>query len=956
MTPHEFIAKWQASELKERSAPQEHFIDLCRLLGEATPAEADPTGETYCFERGARKDTGGDGWADVWKRHHFAWEYKGRRADLDAAFGQLRQYALALENPPLLIVSDMRRFRIRTNWTNSVSKTYELDLDALADAGTRDQLKWAFSDPERLRPGETRQSLTERAAASFATVAQALRDRDHDPHRVAHFVNRLVFCMFADDVGLLPDHMFTRMLEQARRAPHRFTDLAATLFRGMAKGGLVGIEPIDWFNGGLFDDDEVLPLERSDVDAVLAASKLDWSEIDPSILGTLFERGLDPGKRAQLGAHYTDRDKIMLIVEPVVIRPWLGEWAAEKAGIAEELQRAEAAKSLAARTKRRNEAERRYRAFLNRLRAFTVLDPACGSGNFLYLALQALKDLEHRVQFEAEALGFQRAFPEISPANVKGIEINPYAAELARVSVWIGEIQWMRRNGFSEARDPILKPLDTIECRDAIMAPDYTEPDWPEADAVIGNPPFLGYSPQRETLGDDYTDAMRRLYQGAIPAFADLVCYWFQKAGKLIACNKIARAGLVATNSIRGGRNRTVLDRLVQDTVVFDAWSDEPWVVDGAAVRVSLVCFGRQGTEADNRLNGTRTSHINADLTAAGADLTTARRLAGNRSAAFIGGMKKGSFDIPGDLARTWLRMPANPNDRTNADVLKPWMNGMDLTRRPAGKWIIDFGHAMTEAEAALYEAPFEYIAQHVKHVREQNRRDDLRLAWWRHDRSGQTMFERLAVLPRYIATARVAKHRLFVWLDTGVCPDGQLVVIARDDDTTFGILHSRFHELWSLRLGTSLEDRPRYTPTTTFETFPFPAGLTPDGPAADYAADPQAAAITAAATRLVELRDRWLNPPEWVEWVDEPVTGYPKRPVPRDEDAAKALKKRTLTNLYNTRPRWLTDAHTTLDAAVAAAYGWPADITDDDALRQLLALNRDRVCCREVRAGNSPE
>ena len=327
MTPHEFIAKWRAAELKERSASQEHFIDLCRLLGEQTPAEADPTGDTYCFERGARKDTGGDGWADVWKRHHFAWEYKGKRADLNAAFGQLRLYALALENPPLLIVSDMLRFRIRTNWTNCVSKTHEISLDDLADAATRDRLKWVFSDPERLRPGETRQSLTEQAAQSFATLAQSLRERGHDPHVVAHFVNRLVFCMFADDVGLLPDHMFTRMLEQAQRTPAHFAELAGDLFRVMASGGRVGFETVDRFNGGLFDDDTALTLERSDIDTVLAASRLDWSEIDPSILGTLFERGLDPGKRAQLGAHYTDRDKIMLLVEPVVIRPWLAEWA-----------------------------------------------------------------------------------------------------------------------------------------------------------------------------------------------------------------------------------------------------------------------------------------------------------------------------------------------------------------------------------------------------------------------------------------------------------------------------------------------------------------------------------------------------------------------------------------------------------------------------------------------------
>ena len=577
MTPYEFIAKWRASTLTERSASHQHFLDLCELLDEPKPAEADPTGEAYCFERGARKETGGDVWADVWKRHHFAWEYKGKHANLNAAFGQLRLYALALENPPLLIVSDMLRFRIRTNWTNCVSKTYEFGLDDLADAATRDRLKWAFSDPERLRPGETRQALTERVAASFATLAQSLRERGHDAHAVAHFVNRLVFCMFADDVGLLPDHMFTRMLEQAQRTPAQFAVLADDLFGVMATGGRVGFETVDWFNGGLFDDAAALPLEQSDIRTVLAASRLDWSQIDPSILGTLFERGLDPGKRTQLGAHYTDRDKIMLLVEPVVIRPWLAEWAAERAEIATGLESTEAAKSPTARTKRRNEAQRRYRAFLNRLRAFTVLDPACGSGNFLYLALQALKDLEHRVQLEAEALGLERAFPEIGPANVKGIEINPYAAELARVSVWIGEIQWMRRNGFAAARDPILKPLDTIECRDAIVAPDGTEPDWPKADVVIGNPPFLGDKLLIRHLGNDYVSRLRKTYASRLPAQADLVCYWFEKAATQIRADKATRAGLVATNSIRGGANRRALDAATDAGRIVEAWSDEPW-------------------------------------------------------------------------------------------------------------------------------------------------------------------------------------------------------------------------------------------------------------------------------------------------------------------------------------------------------------------------------------------
>ena len=940
MEAQEFIAKWRASELKESSAAHEHFIDLCRLLGEPTPAEDDPSGTRYCFERGARKDTGGRGWADVWKRHCFAWEYKGKHKDLDAAFNQLRQYALALENPPLLIVSDMARFRIYTNWTNSVSVRHEFALEDLADAAVRDKLKWAMSDPERLRPGESRQALTERAATAFAALAQALRARGHDPQQVAHFVNRLVFCMFAEDVGLLPNDMFTRMLDHSRRRPQDFAAMARELFGAMAAGGRVGFETVAWFNGGLFDSDDALALTREEIETTLEAAALDWSEIDPSILGTLFERGLDPAKRSQLGAHYTDRDKIMQIIEPIVTRPWLKEWEKARAEISLRLERADMAASTAGRTRQRGQAERTLRDFLEKLRAFTVLDPACGSGNFLYLALHALKDLEHRVQLEAESMGLQRAFPAVGPANVKGIEINPYAAELARVSVWIGEIQWMRRNGFSGARDPILDPLDTIECRDAILNPDGSEPDWPAADAVIGNPPFLGGKLLRSTMGGSYVESLQRLYGARIHGEADLVCHWFDKAQRLVADDKIARAGLVATNSIRGGRNRPVLDRIVEQSAIYDAWSDERWVVDGAAVRVSLVCFAGRDDGFQDFLNGKNVSHINADLTSGIVDLTKAKRLLRNDNVAFMGDTKNGPFDISGEMARKWLCLPSNPNGRLNADILKPWVNGRDLTRRSAGKWIVDFGTSMEATEAALYEAPYAFIAENVKPARERNRNKKIREFWWRHEAPRPVMWKSLEGLSRYIATPTVAKHRLFVWLDVRVCPDHQLIVIARDDDTTFGILHSRFHESWSLRLGTSLEDRPRYTPTTTFQTFPFPPGLSPDIPAADYANESRAVAIAAAARRLVELRDRWLNPPEWVEWVDEPVPGYPKRPVPRHETVAKELKKRTLTNLYNARPQWLADAHAALDAAVAAAYGWDADISEEDALAALLALN----------------
>ena len=732
------------------------------------------------------------------------------------------------------------------------------------------------------------------------------------------------------------------MLKQARRKPGEFSELAGDLFRAMATGGRVGFEEVGRFNGGLFEDDAVLSLEKPEIETVLTAATLDWSEIDPSILGTLFERGLDPDKRSQLGAHYTDRDKIMLIIDPVVIRPWLAEWEKEKNEIAACLKRRETTRSKAVKNQQLEKAEKLLREFLEQLREFTVLDPACGSGNFLYLALQALKDLEHRVQLEAEALGLYRMFPSMGPANVRGIEINPYAAELARVSVWIGEIQWMRRNGFDGSSDPVLEPLETIECHDAILTPEGEEPEWPAADVVIGNPPFLGNRKLRRELGHVRAEALPRIYGGSVRGKPDLVCYWFAKAGRLVAEGKIERVGLVATNSIRGGTNRAVLDQILEDSAIFEAWSDEPWVVEGAAVRVSLVCFARKQVGNPVFLNGIEEIRINADLTAKTFDLTRTTPLACNNSVGFQGDIKRGSFDIRGETARDWLRMPANPNGRLNADVLKPWVNGMDLTRRPADKWIVDFGFSMSESEAALYDAPFTHITEYVKPIRQRNREKKSREFWFRHWNPRPGMWKALTSLSRYIATPTVSKHRLFVWCDVRICPDHQLIVFARDDDTTFGILHSRFHEAWSLRLGTWLGkgNDPRYTPTTTFETFPFPDGLTPDVPAARYADEPRAANIAAAARRLVELRDRWLNPPEWVEWIDEPIPGYPKRPVARNDSVAKELKARTLTNLYNARPQWLTDAHDALDAAVAAAYGWSADISEDDALRELLELN----------------
>jgi type II restriction/modification system DNA methylase subunit YeeA len=947
MTPDEFITKWRASQLKERSAAQSHFIDLCRMLGEPAPTDVDLEGESYCFEKGLKKAGGEDGWADVWKRDCFAWEYKGKKAKLEDAFKQLSQYALALESPPLHIACDTSRFVIKTAWTSLTSETYEIELADLRDFGQRQRLKNCFSNPDALKPGKSRQELTEEAAATFAALAKRLRERGHDPHLVAHFVNRLVFCMFAEDVGMLGNRMFERLLDAAYAAPAQFEPMTKGLFAAMKAGGSFGVDGVPWFNGGLFDDDRTLPLEKNDIAEVRAAAKLDWSDIDPSILGTLFERGLDPDKRSQLGAHYTDRDKIMMIVRPVVIEPLEAEWAAAKVEIAAEMEKARTGKSPAARTKARNAAQKIHSDYLERLAAFRVLDPACGSGNFLYLALQSLKDLEHKANLEAEALGLQRGFPRVGPEAVKGIEINPYAAELARVSVWIGEIQWMLRNGFSHRTNPILTPLHNIECKDALINDDGTEVQWPVANVIVGNPPFLGNKRMIGDLGEDYVKLLRQAYEDTVPGGADFVTYWFAKAWGYVQSGATCRVGFVATNSIRGGASRDVLKPIVNGGRIFRAWSDEAWVVEGAAVRVSLVLFDKN-LGAGGILDGIAVRRVSADLSDYDekSDLTEAGRLSENKGISFQGISKVGQFEVDGDTARKWLRLPTNPNGRTNADVLRPWIAGIDLADRYRDFWVVDFGPSLSVEDAALYEQPFSYVQRTVQPFRQSSRHENYGSDWWIHGRPRPGMRRAIEKLEKYIVTPKVSKHRFFVYEPCSVAPSNLVIVVASDSPAVFGILHSRIHELWSLALGQwiGVGNDPTYTPTTTFETFPFPEGLTPNIPAADYAKDPRAKAIAAAAKELNEKREAWLNPPDLVDRVPEVVPGFPDRLIPKNAEAAEILKKRTLTNLYNERPAWLAHLHERLDAAVAAAYGWPVDLSDDEILARLFALNQERA------------
>jgi type II restriction/modification system DNA methylase subunit YeeA len=975
ITPLAFIKKWKSASLTERQTAQEHFIDLCALFNHPTPIEDDPTGDHFAFEKGATKIGGGKGFADVWKKDFFAWEYKRKNGNLDDALHQLVRYAPALESPPLQVVCDIERFRIHTAWTNTVPARYDVKLDDLADTGQREILRNVFFDPEKLKPTKTRAAVTKEAADKFSTIALRLQGRG-SPEEIAHFVNQLVFCFFAHSVKLLPDGLFPKLLKQSSQKPEKAQNYLSKLFEAMEGGGDFDLNDIAWFNGGLFDGRRALSLDEGDIGLLVAAGSLDWGLIDPSIFGTLFERFLDPDKRAQIGAHYTDRDKITKLIEPVIFGPLQEEWSVAKSEIKQLLSK-EIKPPMRAKRRRRmtpQEAAEEVRSrYLERLRNLRILDPACGSGNFLYLALQGVKDIENKANLECEMLGLDPRLPVIGPEIVRGIEINPLAAELARTTIWIGDIQWRLRNGIHAKPKPILRKLDAIECRDALITATPSllgnggvstdkshsndiqavakcyEAKWPDAEFIVGNPPFLGSKLMRSGLGDSYVDALFQVYRDRVPAEADLVTYWFEKARNQLSQNRSARVGFVSTNSIRSGASRRVLERVLETAPIFEAWSDQPWVIDGAAVRVSLICYGTKSSTESLRLNGCDVKAINADLSSNTFDVTRARRLTENRDVAFQGITKGAPFEVRGDQARAWLVAPKNPNGRANRDVLRRIWSGGDIVRRQELGWVIDFS-GLTERQASYYEDPFQYVIEFVKPLRLKNRRALYRTNWWLFSEGRPGLRAAVRDRRRYIATPKVSRHRVFVWFQENDLPDNLVIAIARDDDTTFGILQSRFHEAWALArcAWMGVGNDPTYTPTTTLETFPFPEGLTPNISANHYKNDRRASAIAKTAKRLDDLRNAWLNPPDLVRFEAEVVPGYPNRILPKDTAATVALRERTLTILYNQRPQWLTDAHRDLDAAVAAAYGWQADISEMDALAKLLELNLSRGAALE--------
>ena len=563
----DFAHRWASYQGNEVQHFQAHFNELCEIVGHENPHD-DLNNHDFEFNQRVRTATGGQGEADVFLRDHFIMEYKKLGLDLDAAYNQNLRYRDGLGNPPLLIVADFETIRIHTNFTGTVSDTYTITLDDLSDIeqnATRKSalgivsesplsvyqvLRYCFHEPGNLKPSHTPDQLTQAAADVFWKISDELQR--HNPNKdaeVARFLSQLLFCMFASDVGLLKKQLMTEYTQEVGESPAEvFTARLNQLFDWMNEGNHIASPPIKRFNGGLFDGLKPdLEIVTSIMPLVRQADALDWSQIEPAIFGTLFERIYNPEKRAQHGRHYTSRADIETLVEPVVMTPLRRDWDNLKSSI---------------RAADADLAKMTTQDFIDRLGKVSILDPACGSGNFLYVALNLLHGLEREVITWAIEFGIDPPEPRIHPRQLLGIEIDEYAHQLASVVVWIGHLQNGARVGNIEDRDPILDPLDNIDCRDAIIDDSGPEPrpaDWPEVDFIVGNPPFLGNKRMREEMGDEIVERIYGLWGDNVPNGADLCAYWFEKARTQIADGKVKRAGLLATQAIRGGRSRIVL-------------------------------------------------------------------------------------------------------------------------------------------------------------------------------------------------------------------------------------------------------------------------------------------------------------------------------------------------------------------------------------------------------------
>ena len=1045
LTPAQvFVQRWQGVAASELATAQSFVIELCELLGVPKPH---PTpAQDYMFERPVTFSHGdgssSSGRIDCYRRGHFILEAKRLKAGahtkgfddgLLRARSQGESYARALPaeegRPPFVLVVDVGTvIEVYAEFSRSGGtytpfpdpRSHRILLADLAKPEILERLHKIWTQPDDLNPALIAAKVTREVSNKLALLARSLEQAGHAPGTVAAYLSRCLFSMFAEDVELLPKGAFQALLLQHRENPATLQLMLRSLWADMDRGGfsVALVQSVLRFNGKLFKGDSAdgysLLLTHQQIDLLVQAARSNWREVEPAIFGTLLERALDPNERHALGAHYTPRAYVERLVLPTVIEPLRAEWADAQAAallLAHEAAELEAhppevktKKDFAALDRHRAavrakwaEARRQVGVFLHRLCTVRVLDPACGSGNFLYVTLEHLKRLEGEVLNQLSALGHAQDALDLAGETVtlhqlRGVELNERAAALAELVLWIGFLQWhIRTQGRANVAEPIVHDYGNIEHRDAVLAYDSQEPltgadgkvltrwdgktvkphpvtgqpvpdeaaqvvqwryvnprkaDWPQADFIVGNPPFIGNKRMRVALGDGYVDALRSAWP-EVPESADFVMYWWHKAAERVRHGEAERFGLITTNSLTMIFNRRVIEAHQTATPPLSlayAVPDHPWVdsADGAAVRISM-SVGVRGT-AEGKLQTvmqeweadggevavellTRQGFIHADLKV-GANVAGAKRLQANDRLSNRGVIPHGAgFIVTPDEARS-LGLGTAPGLEKH---IRPYRNGRDLTGTPRGILVIDLFGLQADDVRQRFPAVYQWLLERVKPERDQNPERSRRENWWLFARPNTELRGALAGLPRYIVTGQVAKHRVFQWLDASILPDDKLIAVASADALHLGVLSSRLHVEWALASGGTLEDRPVYSKSTCFEAFPFP-DLDPAGALAErirtlaehidahrktqLAAHPDAT-LTATYNVLEKLRS------------GEALT--PKEKVVHEHGLVGVLKS----------------LHDELDAAVLQAYGW-ADLTlpadTDTLLTRLVELNAKRA------------
>ena len=992
-----FITRWQGHEGGQERANYALFLtELCATLGLQAPdvAEANPETNDYVFER-VVKEVARDGMVatrriDLYKRDSFVLEAKqsrqkggdkevpgqsdlfvtevgprGRRGAERAwdvlmmnARRQAEDYVRLLpanhEPPPFIIVCDVGHcFEVYANFRRDGKaydqfpdrQSFRIFLEELRKPEVRARLITIWNDPLSLDPARNSARVTREIAERLAAVSRALEKAKHSPQEVAMFLMRALFTMFAEDVGLLPEKSFKEVLERCEADPETFVEDVGQLWEAMNEGTYAHAirKRVPKFNGEFFRSRTVLPLGKEEIGELRQAASYDWRDVEPAIFGTLLEQALNVDERRKLGAHYTPRAYVERLVVATIVEPLRDEWGRV-------LSTAERQKMEG----RNKDAEKTIRAFHDALCETRVLDPACGTGNFLYVSLELLKRLEGEVLEALVDLGGQEALSglaghTVDPHQFLGTEINPRAAAIAELVLWIGHLQWHVRTKGGMPSEPILQAFKNIVVKDAVLAADHSQPacpEWPSAEFIVGNPPFVGKGElMRLALGQPYLDALWAAYPNMNQS-ADYVMYWWDRAADLLVRkgSDLRRFGLVTTNSITQVFNRRVVERHLKSRTpmsIVMAIPDHPWTKatkDAAAVRIAMT-VGEAGVQDGQLFETVREwgldtdtpyielieyrGRINSDLTV-GVDVTSAAQLKANEGLASMG---------PALGGRGFVLKPSEAEHLGgdgNVKWLKVLTTGRDITDHHRRRYVIDV-RQFDDEDTLRRKLPkvYQHLRATVWPERQKNNDPKLREFWWRFRRSNETYFNAVDGLTRFIATVETTKHRTFVFVSGKELLEHGVVGFGLDDAWCLGVLSSRVHVAWTLANGGTLEDRPRYNKDVCFDTFPFP-----------LADELKKQRIRALGEELDRQRKHAIAGNPVLTLTDI----YNVIDLLRSGIAPDALEPDDKRIFEDGLALVIKELHDELDVAVAAAYEWSADISEGEIVARLVALNRERA------------